>query len=358
MAEIILTDVTKRTRAGSEPVRGFSLTIPSGAFCVLVGASGCGKSTLLRLIANLEQVTSGQIEIGDAVHLSWRLGRPEVVELVDPGQLDPGKNLYDNMRTGLRARGLSRKEAQERVLRAADALEIGSLLARKPGQVSAGERSRAALARAFAHQPRALLFDEPLSGLDPAHRLALRQAIKRLQRESASTVIYATQHPAEALGMADLVAVMKDGRLEQAGAPAEIVGRPANRTVAAFGGDLPMNMLPVRANQTGLSLEDGTHLGGASVMTTAVYAWLGVRPEHLVALAGDDPAPSASAVFPVVVEDVEISGAGALVFGRIGSSPFPARLRERPAIGPDGRLRLVAAREHLHMFDAQTGARL
>jgi len=353
---IVLTDVTRIHRGGTPAVANVSLEIPAGAFCVLTGPAGSGKSTLLRLIAGVEPPTAGVIEIGDAVRQSWRAGRDDVAELIDPQSLRPRRTLYDNMSHGLTAHGLSRKDAQERVLRAADALALAPVLARRPAQVSAGERSRAALARAFTRQPRALLFDEPLANLEPRERLALRRRIRELHRTSGVTTVYATHDAADALALADLLVVMENGAVVEAGPPAELYDRPRRRRVAELLGAPPMNILPVRANQTGLSLEDGTHLGGASVMTTAVYAFLGVRPEKLFVL--DDAAPQPGAKLPVTVEEVEAAGADVYVHGRVGGHPVTARLASRPEIGPDGRLVLGARREHLHMFDVESGERL
>lgn len=356
MTGIVLTDVTRIHRGGTTAVANLSLDIPAGAFCVLLGPSGSGKSTLLRLIAGAEPLTAGVIEIGDAVRQSWRIGRDDVADLIDPQRLRPRRTLYDNMAHGLADHGLGRKEVQERVLRAADALALGPVLARRPGLVSAGERSRAALARAFARQPRALLFDEPLANLEARERLALRRQIRQLHKTSGATTVYATHDAADALALADLLVVMESGAVVEAGPPAELYDRPQRRRTAELLGAPPMNILPVRANQTGLSLEDGTHLGGASVMTTAVYAFLGVRPEKL--FAPDDLTQPLGAKLPLTVEEMEFAGADVYVHGRVGGIPVTARLQSRPYIGPDGKLVLGASREHLHMFDAETGKRL
>lgn len=356
MARIVLSDVTKIYRGGVEAVRDVSFTIPEGDFCVVTGPNGAGKSTLMRLIANLEPVTAGAILIGDAPSQSWRLGRHDVAGFVDARSFDPAKNIYDNMSAGLKAFGLSRRDVEARTLAAADRMELGGLMARRAGAVSCGEAARAALGRALAHQPRALVFDDPFVRLDGARRLALRRELRRLQRASGAAVILATNDWADALALADVLVVMDRGRLVAAGAPDELFARPATADLARLTGAPPMNVLPVRANQTGLSLEDGTHLGGASVMTTQTFALLGVRPEALYQVV-EDATPS-GAVFPVRVEEIERTGHESVVHGRVGAFPFVARVAGRvepPASEP---LKLAARREDLHMFDAGTGARL
>jgi ABC-type sugar transport system ATPase subunit len=356
MAAITLTDVTKYYRDVAA-VNGATLSVPDGAFCVLTGPTGCGKSALLRLIAARERVTSGVIEIGQSVHQSYRDGRPELAELVDPRSFGGRRRtLFDLMREGLTSHGLARRDAQERVLRAADALDLGALLARTPAQVSTGERARAASGRAFAHQPPVLLFDEPLDGLDPVRRLALRRAIRRLQRDTKTTVVYATHDQTDALALADLLAVMSDGRVVATGSPRELYDRPPSVEAARLLGAPPMNLLPARANQTGLSLEDGTHLGGASLMTGATFLWLGVRPEHLFVAGNDGPPPAAT--FPIDVDQVEPTADGVLAHGSIGPHRVAARLTGTTAIRADARLTLGAARANLHVFSAETGARL
>lgn len=356
MAPIIVSNVSMIRRGGIGSLRDVSFEVPDGAFCVLTGPNGSGKSTLLRLIASREAPTSGLVEVGDAASQSWRLGRADVVDLVDPRGLDPKSNVYDAMARPLRGRGLKRADAEAATLRAADAMGLGALMARKVGSVSSGEAARAALGRAFAHRPRALLLDEPFAGLEAARKIELRRALRRLQRETPFTAMFALHDQTDALALADLLVVMDRGRMVAAGPPDELYRRPASVALARLLGAPPMNILPVRGNQTGLSLEDGAHLGGASVMTTAVFAQLGVRPEDLFVLG--DGAPPAAATLPVVVEDVEHAGPETIVHGRVGAFPVTARLAghvETPASGP---LRLGARRESLHMFHAESGARL
>lgn len=356
MARIVLSDVSKIYRGGGEAVRDVSFSVPDGACAVIVGPVGSGKSTLLRLIANLEPPTSGVIEVGDTVSQSWRIGPEGVAELYDAGSFDPARNVYDNMAGGHRPTGRTRKEAETATLGAADRFALGPLMARKVATVSSGEGALASLGRAFARRPAALLFDDPFVRLDPARRLDARRALKALQRGERRTVLVVTHDLEDALALADMLILMEGGHVIAAGDPRELYDRPVTAEIARALGAPPMNVLPVRGNQTGLSLEDGTHLGAASVMTTSTFALLGVRPEALF-VAGEG-APPAAAIFPVQVETVERAGRETFVDGRVGSFPFAARLAgaiEPPSSGP---LKLGARRDSLHMFDAATSARI
>ncbi|MFC7054326.1 ABC transporter ATP-binding protein [Hansschlegelia quercus] len=356
MAAITLTSVTFE-KARARIVDDVSLAIPDGAICVITGPTGAGKSTLLKLVAGQLPLTSGEIEIGEAARQSWRIGRDDIAELIDPTALPARGNLYDAITGGLRARGLKRKAAQEDALKGADAVGIGALMSRRIASASSGERALAAFSRAYARPPRALLLDEPFAGLPPARRTALRRELRRLQRESGVTTILATQDTEDALALGDLLAVMDAGRILSSGSAETIYDHPADIVVARLFGAPPMNLLPVRANQTGLSLEDGTNLGGTSVMTKATFAWLGVRPEDLFVLPEGSLSPG-GAKFPVTVEEVERANGSFLVHGHVGPHPVVARLAERPSVEVGGRLMLGARAERLHMFDAETGARL
>lgn len=356
MAAITLTDVSKIDRKGAA-VRDVALHVPEGAFCVVTGPTGSGKSTLLRLIASRDRVTSGEIQIGDAIHQSYRHGRRDVAELVDEAALTPRRNIYANIAWNLQKHGARRSEVEARALEAADALRFGPTLDRKARSLSLYEKRRVALARAVARRPRVMLFDEPLAGLDADERWKLRRTIRRIQRETGVTTVYATNDQHDALALADLLAVMLDGRLEQAAPPREIYDRPATTTVARLVGAPAMNVLPVRANQTGLSLEDGTTLGGAGVRTGKTFGFLGVRPEHLFVHREDGP--EVGAKFLLDVETVEYAGAESYVHGRVGRFAVTARLAGPPdGVEDGGRITVAAAREHLHMFDAETGARV
>lgn len=357
MAPVVLTDVSKIHRGGAEAVRGVSFSVPDGACCAIVGPVGSGKSTLLRLIANLEPLTSGVIEVGETVSQSWRIGPQGVAELHDARAFDRGRNVYDNMAAGPRPHGVRRKQAEAATLGAADRFALGPLMARKTATVSSGEAALAALGRGFARRPEVLLLDDPFVRLDPARRLDARRALKALQRGEKRTVLIATHDLDDALALADMLVILDGGRLVAAGDPRELYDRPATADLARALGAPPMNVLPVRGNQTGLSLEDGTHFGAASVMTTATFALLGVRPEALF-VAGEGAPPAAAAIFPVQVETVERAAHETYLAGRVGPHPFEARLSGMVEPPSSGLMKLGAVRENLHMFDAGTGARI
>lgn len=331
IAALALNRIVAPGRGGDGPLCGVSLAIPAGAFCVLTGPAGSGASTLVGVIADRH---------GDALR-------------VDPATLVPRFSVYDNIALGLSRRGVARSAAEERTLRAAEAMDLGPLLASAARRLSPDERWRVALARALAHRPPLLLFDEPLAGLGSAARLALRRAIRRLQGAVGATVVCASRDVADALALADLLVVMDGGAVLQSGPPAALYDSPASAMAAQLAGPFGINLLPVRADQTGLSLEDGTTLGAASVMTTAAPGVLGVRPEHLFALGDDGPPPHGLSL-PLRVETVERTGADAVLHGHVGAHPVTARLAGPCPVAPGAVVRLGARRERLHMFDAGT----
>ncbi len=353
MAKIVLSDVSKIHRGGVEALRDVSLDLPDGAITAVTGPSGSGKTTLLRLIAAQDAPTGGTIEVGDAVSQSWRLGRSEVVEFADRDALAGSRNVYDTMAAGLAERGLERKEVEANVLKSADAMELAPFMARRFASLSAGERSLAVLGRAFAHQPRAILLDDPFAGLDATRRTALRRELRAL-KAGGVTIAFVTHDWSDALTLADHLVVLERGRLVASGPARELYDRPPTAQAARLIGDPPMNVLPVRANQTGLSLEDGTHFGATSVMTTATFALLGVRSEALY--VPGEHAPAAAATFPVRVEEVEHGARESLVHGFVGPHPFVGRVPGHVEAPASGLLKLAAAREALMLFDAETGA--
>ncbi|MDR4305724.1 ATP-binding cassette domain-containing protein [Chelatococcus sambhunathii] len=354
MAKIVLNDVSKIHRGGVEALRDVSLDLPDGAITAVTGPAGAGKTTLLRLIAAQDAPTAGTVEVGDAVSQSWRLGRSKVVEFAERGALKGSRNVYDTMAAGLTERGLKRSEAEAAVLKAADAVELGPFMARRVSSLSDGERTRVILGRAFAHQPRAILLDDPFAGLDAVRRMALRRELRALKAAGA-TILLATHDWTDALALADHLVVLDRGHLVASGPARALYDRPPTAEAARLIGDPPMNVLPVRANQTGLSLEDGTHFGATSVMTTATFALLGVRPEALFAV-DDERAPHAAATFPVRVEEIERGANVNLVHGFVGSHAFVGRVAGHVEAPASGLLKLGAAREALVLFDAETGA--
>jgi len=267
MAAVSFRDVGK-TFGTVEAVRELSLEIADGDFMVLVGPSGSGKTTALRMLAGLEAVTSGAIAIGDRVVNDVSPGERDIAMVFQDYALYPQMTVRDNFAFGLRRRKVARDEIERRVRRAAESLELGDLLDRRPRELSGGQQQRVALGRALVRQPQVFLMDEPLSNLDAKLRVQTRGEIKRLQQEIQTTTVYVTHDQVEAMTMGDRIAVMNAGRLEQVGTPEELYERPANRFVAGFIGSPSMSLVPVAA--VPLELPGGAPAG----------AVLGVRPEH------------------------------------------------------------------------------
>ena len=246
MAAVTFADVDKRF-GDVEAVRELSLAIPDGEFMVLVGPSGSGKTTALRMLAGLEAVTAGTIAIGEQVVNDVSPGKRDIAMVFQDYALYPQMTVRDNFAFGLRRRKVARDEIERRVQRAAESLELGELLDRRPRELSGGQQQRVALGRALVRQPQVFLMDEPLSNLDAKLRVQTRGEIKRLQQEIATTTVYVTHDQVEAMTMGDRIAVMNDGRLEQAGTPEELYERPANLFVAGFIGSPSMSLVPVAA---------------------------------------------------------------------------------------------------------------
>jgi multiple sugar transport system ATP-binding protein len=299
MSRIVLRDVGKHF--GATPVlRGIDLAIEAGEFCVFVGPSGCGKSTLLRLIAGLEDPDTGTIEIDGRVVNDLPPARRRVAMVFQNYALYPHMNARDNMAFGLRQQGVGNVEIEQRVRDAAGMLELTPLLGRKPRELSGGERQRVAIGRAIVRKPNVFLFDEPLSNLDAALRLATRVRLARLHRELASpSMIYVTHDQVEAMTLADRIVLMQPlaggsaTSVAQVGAPLDLYHRPANRFVASFIGAPAMNFLEGRvasASRTHVDVRAGRHVLRAAVvgdgLATDTPVAAGIRPEHVVVGSG------------------------------------------------------------------------
>ena len=274
-------------------LRDFDLTVPDGAFLVMLGPSGCGKTTALRILAGLELPTAGTVAIGDRDVTRLQPRDRDVAMVFQSYALYPHMSVAENIAYPLQLRRIDREERRRAVREAAELLEIGHLLDRRPRQLSGGQRQRVALARAIVRQPQAFLMDEPLSNLDAKLRASMRGEIKRLQKRLAATTLYVTHDQAEATTMADLVAVMRDGVLQQLAPPLEIYDRPANRFVATFVGSPPLNVLAGGLDGdrrafvvagTPLPLSDAVYQACAR----AGAVELGVRPEDLALCAPDE----------------------------------------------------------------------
>ncbi|MAB72980.1 MAG: hypothetical protein CMJ54_10800 [Planctomycetaceae bacterium] len=355
MSSLSLTDVEKIYPGGAHAVRGCSLEIADGEFLVLVGPSGCGKSTLLRMIAGLEEISSGRIRIGERVVNDVAPKDRDIAMVFQNYALYPHKSARANLEFALKLRGIPRDERDRRIAEAARQLGIEELLDRRPGQMSGGQQQRVALGRALVRNPAAFLFDEPLSNLDAKLRHKTRGELKELHRRVATTSVYVTHDQEEAMTLGDRVVVMKDGLILQVGPPLEVYRKPSNLFVATFIGAPAMNLVEGRISPDGGSFEgaEGLKLAlgpGEAGIEPGRPVTLGVRPQHLEPSA-DGIELSARICEPLGDEtDVMLDGPGGL--------DFTARLRldEVPPAGTP--MRLAPKPGTLHLFDTESGERL
>jgi multiple sugar transport system ATP-binding protein len=353
MASVAISDVRKAFGATSV-IHGVDILIRDGEFVVLVGPSGCGKSTLLRMIAGLENITAGEIRIGERVVNQVPPKERDVAMVFQNYALYPHMTVGDNMAFSMKLRGAPRSEIDERVSRAAAILGLSQLLHRYPRQLSGGQRQRVAMGRAIVRDPQVFLFDEPLSNLDAKLRVQMRTEIKELHQRLKTTTIYVTHDQIEAMTMADKIVVMHEGMVEQIGAPLDLYDRPDNLFVAGFIGSPAMNMLKGRIRANGSALFEGPAgvkfaLGAAPSGSDGRPAVFGVRPEHF-ALA-DDGAEAE-------VQVVEPTGSELQVVAKLGDSEIIAVFRERHQFKPGDKIRLKPDPRLVHLFDEQSGKRL
>ena len=277
MADLELKGLRK-SFGGLEVIKGVDLTVRDREFVVFVGPSGCGKSTLLRMIAGLEPISSGDLLIdGQRENDSEPMDRG-LAMVFQSYALYPHMTVEENMGFALRVAKLPKEERARMVREAAEVLELGHLLSRRPRELSGGQRQRVAIGRAIVRNPKIFLFDEPLSNLDAALRVNMRLELMRLHQRLQATMIYVTHDQTEAMTMADKIVVLRDGRIEQVGAPMDLYNRPANIFVAGFIGAPKMNFLPLQAGSGALRLPGGAVLPG---MQAAEGMVLGLRPEHI-----------------------------------------------------------------------------
>jgi multiple sugar transport system ATP-binding protein len=359
MASVSLTDVVKRFDR-AEVVHGIDLEVADGEFVVLVGPSGCGKSTTLRMIAGLEDVTSGEIRIGERVVNRLEPKDRNIAMVFQNYAIYPHMTVHKNIAFGLRMARLSKHEEDRRVREAAAILGLVDLLERRPSQLSGGQRQRVAIGRAMVRNPAVFLFDEPLSNLDAQLRAQMRLEIKKLHQSLSTTVIYVTHDQVEAMTLADRIVVMRDGRIEQIGTPTEVYRRPASMFVARFIGSPSMNMIPGRiADGTGSVELDG--IGAVSPPGDRVRAaagrriLLGVRPDDLRVATGEARGALALEARIGVIEPL---GPDTLVYAEAGGRELIAKADGRTLLHRGDVVRLVAEADALHVFDAETEASL
>ena len=335
-------------------VKDMSLAINDGEFMVLVGPSGCGKTTSLRMIAGLEEISSGELKIGDRVVNDVPPKDRDIAMVFQNYALYPHMSVFGNMAYGLRIRGLAKAEIEQRVKRAADILELGPLLMRTPRQLSGGQRQRVAMGRAIVREPAVFLFDEPLSNLDAKLRVQMRFEIQKLHRRLSTTSLYVTHDQVEAMTLAQRMVVMNAGRAEQIGSPMEVYENPQTMFVAGFIGSPAMNFIPGKVNGDGrIDLEQGGAVRSvASSLTSGRTVTIGIRPEHLV------PASAAGAVLSGPVEMIEQLGADVLVHIGHGGNTIIARLPHGTAPDVGSTFSVAADPGRVFAFDPASGARL
>ena len=344
MASIRLENVRKFFGA-AEAVRGVNLEIRDREMIVLVGPSGCGKSTLLRLIAGLEEASSGRLFIGDEDVTAKPAAERGLSMVFQSYALYPHKTAGENMGFALKVAGRPAAEVAERVARAAEILGLEGLLGRKPKELSGGQRQRVAIGRAIVREPRAFLFDEPLSNLDAALRAQTRVEIARLRRRLAATMVYVTHDQVEAMTLADRIAVLSAGKMEQLGPPLELYENPANLFVATFLGSPQMNILPCAADGEGrVKLPGGFAAETARAVGAGEVARLGVRPEH-VSLA------DAGGISGMVMVAERLGADTFLHIDLEGGGAAAVRAPADCGVSPGDTARLRFAPEHVHLFD-------
>jgi len=353
MSAISLKQVTKRYGRGAAAnpvIHGIDAEIDSGEFVVIVGPSGCGKSTLLRMVAGLEEISGGTIEIAGRIVNDVEPADRDIAMVFQNYALYPHMSVFDNMAYGLKIRKLPAAEIRERVDKAARILELEPYLKRKPRELSGGQRQRVAMGRAIVREPAVFLFDEPLSNLDAKLRAQTRLEIQKLHHELGITALFVTHDQVEAMTLAQRMIVLHGGRMEQFGTPEQVYAEPATTFVASFIGSPPMNLLTGRVEGNAFVL-GGQRLDLPGAAPRDGELILGLRPEHtMLAVEGG---------WPLSVEVVEMLGAERLVYGQLAGAPFTLRLDGTlPAPRPGDTLPILPGSGRLHWFDAGTQARV
>jgi multiple sugar transport system ATP-binding protein len=370
MASLTIKNVTKQF-GNIEILKNINLFIESGEFLVLVGPSGCGKSTLLNLIAGLESITSGDIFIGPkrVNHISPK--DRDIAMVFQSYALYPNMNVRKNLSFGLETRKVPRKEIESIVERVAQMLQIDMFLDRKPSQLSGGQRQRVAMGRALARNPKIFLFDEPLSNLDAKLRVEMRMEIKLLHQRIGTTIVYVTHDQIEAMTLADRIAIMKDGILQQFDTPKQVYENPANQFVAGFIGSPSMNFI--------LSPVDEVHGSPALVLDTqggtphrvpvkqhskALKPWmgreviLGIRPEQITESGIRGTASANSAKIEATVKVIEPTGPDTLIFVPINAKEVICRVHPDVPVMPDQKVELSMDISKALFFDPDSGNRI
>ncbi|HKS88134.1 MAG TPA: sn-glycerol-3-phosphate ABC transporter ATP-binding protein UgpC [Stellaceae bacterium] len=361
MAQVALRKIVK-TFDKTPAVQGIDLDIADREFIVLVGPSGCGKSTTLRMIAGLEEATSGEIYIGDQLVNDVPPKDRDIAMVFQNYALYPHMTVFENMSFGLRLRRFPKTEIKERVEAAARILDITDLLARQPKQLSGGQRQRVAMGRAIVRNPKVFLFDEPLSNLDAKLRVQMRTEIKKVHQKVTTTTVYVTHDQVEAMTLADRVVVMNAGRIEQIGSPYEVYHAPQTRFVAGFIGSPAMNFLPCRlvANGSGLTVRLSDKLSFPVPADRASRyrphadreLLFGLRPEDIIEKRGE--LPPGRADFEVLLDVVEPMGMETMVYFTVDGIEVCGRVNPESVGNAGETMPLVADLNHMHLIDPRT----
>jgi multiple sugar transport system ATP-binding protein len=355
LAPVTLRNLHKRF-GKVQVIHGIDLEVADGEFVVLVGPSGCGKSTTLRMIAGLEEVSDGEIAIGERVVNNLEPKERNIAMVFQNYAIYPHMTVYRNIGFGLHSSRLDKAEKEKRIRAAAATLDLTELLERRPSQLSGGQRQRVAIGRAMVRNPSVFLFDEPLSNLDAQLRAQMRLEIKKLHQNLGSTIVFVTHDQIEAMTLANRIVIMKDGRIQQIGTPTEVYQSPANIFVAQFIGSPSMNLLPGTIDRSGAIALDGIGAipwpaRGGAVHEEGRKVVVGVRPDDLS--VADEPSEGAFQL-QAKVSVVEPLGPDALVYADVNGSEVVAKAggRQPPEVGATVSLRAPA--DELHVFDAES----
>jgi len=358
LARVLIENVTK-SYGDTEIIHGINTAIEDGEFIVIVGPSGCGKSTLLRMIAGLEEISSGTISIDGQVVNNLEPKDRDIAMVFQNYALYPHMTVFKNMAYGLKLRKFSKKDIKLRVGQAAKLLQLEELLDRKPRQLSGGQRQRVAMGRCIVREPKVFLFDEPLSNLDAKLRVQMRLELRNLHSRLKVTSIYVTHDQVEAMTLGDRLVVINDGYAEQIGSPLDLYERPATKFVAGFIGSPSMNFVDARISDDGkwaelsenlrLSLDHDNIAGQEGREVT-----VGIRPEHFSLTEQEQ------SNFPLLVDHAEFHGADTIVYGRLSNNDkiLTVRLPHIHRVDSEKPLFLTVAPEDIHIFNQKTGERI
>ncbi|MFA4944544.1 MAG: sn-glycerol-3-phosphate ABC transporter ATP-binding protein UgpC [Lentisphaeria bacterium] len=361
MARVLIENVWKIYPGNVAAVRDVSFEVQDKEFVILVGPSGCGKSTTLRMVAGLEEISRGTIQIGDRLINDVPPKDRDIAMVFQNYALYPHMTVYENLAFGLKLRRFKKEEIDRRVREAAEILGITDYLERRPKALSGGQRQRVAVGRAIVRKPAAFLFDEPLSNLDAKMRVQMRAEISKLHHRLESTMIYVTHDQVEAMTMADRIVVMKDGVIQQIDTPANLYGRPVNSFVAGFIGTPPMNFFngTVHAGTDGKPVfDEGSFQLPLPADAAGVKAYtdkpvsLGIRPENIGSPAAESqPNPGR---IRATVEVVEPMGAETYLYLTTGKHSFVARVEPHRRCRVGDQVQLAVQLDRLHFFDPQS----